>query len=202
MTNIQSEYEQLYGSCGHVCLFDSEEEYQSLIGDMTSALPGYDSISSPLPFEGIGLRIINRQQHQSEEQKQNNNNDKRAKTSEVAINLFDTKSDTFFIFRKDAEMELAASGHIDPYTLKFILHKGSTLSFYIKGQLSYSMFQQRANIILRHCTKQRHGFYLNQDIELNSPHEAAMLVQGMMTDGYQEWQDTEGNTLGQKMIDW
>lgn len=107
------------------------------------------------------------------------------------------KSHLFYIKREfDVNDICDATGHYDPASKSFILHKDSILSLYVTSELRYSALDiQRRYFIKKHCIKKTHGYRLLHEISGLSPSQAAFYVLGCNVDGWVEWEDRNGKTL-------
>lgn len=91
-----------------------------------------------------------------------------------------------------------ATGHYEPFSKNFILHKDSILSLEVTSEIRYSAPDiQRRLFISKHCIKQARGYRLLHDTACSSPDQAALYAMGCKVDGWEEWEDKDGNTLGE-----
>lgn len=109
------------------------------------------------------------------------------------------KSHVFFIKREfDANDTCDATGHYDPASKSFILHKDSILSLEVTSELRYSALDvQRRFFIKKNCIKQSNGYRLLHDTACASPNQAALYALGCKVDGWKEWEDGKGKKLGE-----
>ena len=107
------------------------------------------------------------------------------------------KQHFFYIQREfDVNDICDASGHYDPVSNSFILHKDSVLSLDVTSELRYSALDiQRRFFIKKHCIKKTRGYRLLHEIACLSPSQAAFFVLGCKVDGWVEWEDRNGKTL-------
>lgn len=81
-------------------------------------------------------------------------------------------------------------------TGKMTIKKGSIISLDVSSSFRYSVAGiKRLNIISRSCKKQPNGYLLISDVEFDSPNEAASVVTGSATNGWDSWVNSEGETL-------
>ena len=105
----------------------------------------------------------------------------------------------FFILRKsDLSRKCDATGYYDEVSKSFILLKDSLLSLEVSSSFRYSVTDaQRRLFINSNCIKLAIGYKLKKDVTCMSPNQASNFVIGDITDGYKEWKDKEGKTLGE-----
>lgn len=105
----------------------------------------------------------------------------------------------FYIRREfDTNDTCDATGHYDPASKTFILHKDSVLSLEVTSEIRYSALDiQRRFFIKKHCIKQSNGYRLLHDFACSSPDQAALFALGCKEDGWEEWEDKDGKTLGE-----
>lgn len=109
------------------------------------------------------------------------------------------KTHLFFIRRKlDVDDICDATGHYDPVSKSFILHKDSILSIDVVSELRYSAQDaQRRLFIKKNCIRKPNGYRLLHDTSCNTPDQAALYVLGCKVNGRKEWMDSNGKTLGE-----
>ena len=118
--------------------------------------------------------------------------------SEILTQL-SAKNHLFYIRRQfDTNDTCDATGHYDPASKTFILHKDSVLSLEVTSEIRYSALDiQRRFFIKKHCIKQSNGYRLLHDNACSSPDQAALFALGCKVDGWEEWEDKDGKTLGE-----
>ena len=110
---------------------------------------------------------------------------------------YDYNTHLFFI-RKEPDVDniCDATGHYDPVSKSFILHKDSILSIDVTSELRYSAQDvQRRFFIKKNCIKKTNGYNLLHDTASNTPDQAALYVLGCKVNGLKEWIDSYGKTL-------
>lgn len=121
------------------------------------------------------------------------------KTAFEILEEYSAKFLLFYITRDfDVDGTCDATGHYDPLSKSFILHKDSILSLEVTSKLRYSALDvQRRLFIKRHCIKKYNGYRLLHDTACASPDQAASFVLGIHADGWKEWIDDDGKQLGE-----
>lgn len=121
------------------------------------------------------------------------------KTAFEILAEYTAKRLLFYIRREfDVDGPCDATGHYDPVSKSFILHKDSILSLEVASKLRYSALDvQRRLFIKKHCIKKYNGYRLLHDTACASPDQAASFVLGIHADGWKEWIGEDGKQLGE-----
>lgn len=102
----------------------------------------------------------------------------------------------FFIKRKRNSRSCNAVGYYDIKDNTFVLQSESVLSLETTSSFYYSpVGLYRRKFIEKYCTKEKNGYRLKKDIQFSSPSNAASIVLGGLSNGWNVWKDEFGNTL-------
>lgn len=103
----------------------------------------------------------------------------------------------FYIEKIEAgEKTCSASGTYDKVNNKFLIRKGSILSYDVSTAYRYTAADfQRQKFIKLNCVKKSYGYELKRDALCDSPSAAASYVLGRSANGWTEWKDDKKRSL-------
>lgn len=91
-----------------------------------------------------------------------------------------------------------AFGYYDVRARSFILKAGSCLLEKVSSSYKYTADEmKRRMLIKKYCTKESGFFRINRDCNFMTPSQAASCVLGCVVDGWKEWKDKTGKSLGE-----
>lgn len=112
-------------------------------------------------------------------------------------NKIDKSKHVFYIEEIIAGKKVcSASGLYNEETNKFLIKKGSILSYEVSSAYRYTASEiQRQKFIIANCIIKSYGFMLKNDTICNSPNTAASFVVGREVDGWEIWKDEKKCSL-------
>lgn len=113
-------------------------------------------------------------------------------SSDAKTSIKDEISNIIFFIRKRDDAKFVASGTWNPWTSKFLLLKGSSVSSQQSETLRNYQIDFRRKYLAT-CVDSK--FITTQDILFNSPSAAALFVCGSPRNGWIMWKSEDGNAL-------
>lgn len=197
-SDVNEEYEKIFGSAKRVNLFDTEEEYNELRKYIMSE-PQVTYLTNMLPFEGIEISIGNEHKQERINNKEILNILESLRIKHKETNLLkkekeSIETDKHLFYIKEPGV-CDASGYYNKELNYFFICKDSLVSYdtdiiYMNNDKE----KARENFLNKICEKDEWFYRVIRDAKCRSASAAACYVLGYESD-QTSWKDSEGRLL-------